>query len=303
MSFKRTVRARRISSDRLLAFAIRFCVVAWSVIGASMFPAPAFAATPLTDPGAFERLLLPVLTPPVHGALGSEFRTEFIVINKNQQKEIELFGLSLNCAVLCPPVDPLTTPIEVGRDFQQIEPRDIVPEGTPGRFVYAPKADLDKLAMNLRVADVSRSTLNFGTELPIVRSRDFTLEDIVLPSVPVTPLFRSTLRVYAAQPTTVTVFLFGPVPPASPPLSWPEPITLHLRAGLNFFDPAYAATSDFPAYNSVNAPHIGNVLITQSPEKFTCLECQPTIPRVPIWAFVSITNNVTQHITLVTPQP
>jgi hypothetical protein len=261
------------------------------------------AATPVTDPAAFERILLPVLTPPVHGALGSEFTTELIVINKDQSKEIELFGLSLKCAGVCPPVDPLTTPVEVGREFQQIEPRDIFPDGNPGRFIYVPAADVEKLAMNLRVADVSRSTLNFGTELPIVRSRDFTLEDIVLPAVPVTPLFRNTLRVYAAQPTTVTVFLFGPVPPASPQIAWPEPITLHLRAGVNFYDPAYATTSDFPAYNSVNAPHIGNVLITQSPEKFTCPQCTPTTPTVPIWAFMSITNNVTQNITTVTPRP
>jgi hypothetical protein len=32
------------------------------------------------------------------------------------------------------------------------------------------------------------------------------------------------------------------------------------------------------------------------------IEIEPTLPDMRVWAFVSITNNETQHVTLVTPQ-
>ena len=39
--------------------------------------------------------------------------------------------------------------------------------------MYVDDSQVDLLTMNLRVHDVSRADLNFGTEMPIVRERDF----------------------------------------------------------------------------------------------------------------------------------
>lgn len=286
-------------SARFRFASLVICVVVSCVaVDLSATPPP---LNPRDNPESFERILLPLFVEPVRGAFGSEFHVDLNVVNPAAYP-LRIFGIRKRSTNF-PGYDPATYPLTLEPEFDQLLPREIMREGDPGRFIFVFNGSADEAAMSLRAYDVSRSAVNYGTELPIVRMREFTAGDIILPNIPVTTLFRNTLRIYALVPVTVTVIFFGPVPPASPPASWPDPLTLTLRAGLNIFEPAFASTNEFPVFNSVNAPQVGNVLITQHPEKFECPGCPPSEkPVFPIWAFVSVTNNETQHITTVTPQ-
>jgi hypothetical protein len=228
----------------------------------------------------FERILAPVFLPTVFGAFGSEFRSDLQLIGKNTQ--VQVFGLEQECIVTCIRPDPRDWPVDVGAT----SPETFVPNGTPGRFFYVPQAQAKFLAGNLRASDVSRSASNFGTEIPLVQERDFDPFQIVLPGIPTDPRFRSTLRIYAPVETSVWIDIDGRETVLAQLLK-PE--------GADIFTPAYAVFTNFPIGS-------GQVKVTINVEALVG-PSPPIYIGGPIWAFVSVTNNDTQMITTITPQP
>jgi hypothetical protein len=226
----------------------------------------------------FERILLPIFTNPVHGAFGSEFHTELRAYNAGQFT-LTVHGFDRQCPVLCIPLPDL--PFELPPQ-QEMQPQDFLLTGNPGTFIYVPKDRLTDLSMNLRVHDVTRSDLNFGTEMPIVRSSDFRINRLVLLGVPTDPKFRNTLRIYSPELTNVTVSIDDQ-----------PPVRVALAAGADLFDPAYGVFTDFPTGQ-------GTVRVTIDVESLI-ISLLPI--ETPIWAFVTVTNNDTQVITTITPQP
>src|SRR5450432_3592715 len=121
------------------------------------------------DPSdAFESILLPIFTPPVHGAFGSEFITDFRAFNLSRQQTLSIYGVGpqWSCSglgILTPPFDPRDTPVT-------IDPRNRFycsnRTGNPGRLLWMPAGTADLLATNLSVVDVSRSLMTAGGEIP-----------------------------------------------------------------------------------------------------------------------------------------
>jgi hypothetical protein len=254
--------------------------------------AVAAQSNPSDHPESFDRYLVPVFTNAVHGSFGSEFYSSLTVSNKfDTQQSLRVFGLEQYCVINeCPP-PPDYIDVEAGN----LEAPLLQPNGDPGRFVFVAKNEVNALAMNLRVFDASRSATNFGTELPIARASDFSTR-IVLPGVPMTTQFRNVLRIYSAAATDVTVSFRGPDVIGSPTIQPPPPQTVTLRPGENLYDPSYAAFSSFPEY-----PYRLAVIVEPVSGCPICLS--PPVPPQPIWAFITVTNNETQHITTITPQP
>ena len=228
-----------------------------------------------------ERILLPILTPPVKGAFGSEFHTTFLASSaRTSFRTVHLYGLRAECL---PPPRQCNTPDAMTPlllPYPEVVPLRVVMSGTPGRFVYLPEGELRRLSLHLRVHDVTRDALNFGTEMPIVRERDFQTDRIVLLGVPSDTRFRNTLRIYTTRASSMRVTV-GDHPP----------VDLFLTAGRDLFEPAYASFTDFPATT-------GPVDVTIEPTP----NMQPAAPP-PFWAFITVTNNETQLITTITPQP
>lgn len=227
----------------------------------------------------FERVLLPLLTPPVHGAFGSEFHTALRLSNRNETK-VAVFGVQPACNTIsgCILFDPLERPYVIN---QFSAPRDFQLDGTPGRFVYIEKKLAPKVFANLRVFDVTRSAENFGTEIPVVRDDEFVRGPIRLLGIPLDPRFRNTLRIYMHGSSTVIVTIGDEEHMLTP--AQPE----------NPFEPAYLQFTDFPTGT-------GTIDIEIAEPEIVVL---PAVGPNPIWAFVSVTNNDTQLITTITPQP
>ena len=244
------------------------------------------------DPmGALERVLLPIFTPPVQGGHGSEFRTDFRAKNLYENDHILTFGLIENC-----PIAPnCTWPSDLGFTFghgKELRPDDVIPWGEPGIFMYVPTEDAASLALQLRVYDVSRDATNFGTEIPVVREHEmFVDEEIVLLGVPTDPRFRNTLRIYATEPTVVTLEIHSEELNG---MTQERQVSL-VRNASNAFVPAYAQIGDLPVgagplrlrIRVAAPPPIGSPVIAPPPA---------------VWAFVTVTNNDTQHITVISPQ-
>lgn len=241
-------------------------------------PAVLFAAfalgaqTPVT-----ERYLLPVFTPAVHGAFGSEFHTELHVANR-VHVPATMFFVYPDCRVSCPTVGAVPVPPD-----GELGPSAFQYSGNPGRFVYVMSPAPSALSMNLRVHDVTRDDKSFGVEIPIVREDEFLADTVVLAGVPTDARFRNTLRIYSDDANFVTVTVEG-----RPPVT--VPLTSDFR---DRDDPPYAAFTNFP----VDA---GTVRVTiQGPP------LPPIPPFIPskLWAFITVTNNETQIISTITPQP
>ena len=230
---------------------------------------------------AFDRLLLPVFTPPIRGAFGSEFRTQLkMSLDRASAARVPVYGL----------MDPKIygdSPWELHPDVRGLTVDEGI--GSPGRFLYVPKGMTKELVMNLRAYDVSRAGQNFGTQIPIVPASEFATNGydsrIGLIGVPTSPPFRSTLRIYGTPDwgaaLDVEIEVHG--------------LTLTRRVNLvpsgNPYEPSYAEINDLPdggivnIWISVYAPRISAML-----------------PAPDLWAFVSVTNNETQHITTITPR-
>jgi hypothetical protein len=229
-----------------------------------------------TDDEEFERLLVPLLTPPANGAHGSQFKTELRAYNRSRVNPITIEGIGENCPVLC------AVPIIDLLPGQELQPEDVRYAGTPGRFAYVPRGDAEDLWTNLRVFDTSRSEDNYGTTIPVVRERDmFIARTIAFSGIPTDPLFRNTLRIYGVQRAVVFVDIDTATSHDS------RQVTLE-GAG-DPLTPAYAVIGDLPS-------DVGPLRITILPPGPGELGF-----ATPMWAFVSVTNNDTQMITVVTP--
>lgn len=220
----------------------------------------------------YRRVLLP-LNIVVEGAYESHFATDLAIHNRGTE-EIAVLGLDQECQLSgCIDPDPLREFIQAGRtvtDWQH--------SGTPGQFIDIPaSATVD---FSLRARDFSRVLSSLGTEVPVVPLSEFPADGVNLLNVRSDGEFRSMLRVYAQSAITVSVriirqfdnFLL-------------DETTLALPSPMHEYSPAYAELSPIPL---VGISSVRVEIIPHAAE--------------PVWAFISMTNNVTQEITLVTPQ-
>ena len=217
-------------------------------------------------------VLLPVHTT-VEGAHGSHFTTHFSAFNSGDQT-VTLRGLRETCLLTCPP-GPIETAVEPGT---LTPPFDT--EGAPGQIFFVDEASLADLHFSLRARDFSREVDSAGTEIPVVRPDGWRTGEVVFPSIPPRVHFRQLLRVYALEPMSVMVRVIS---------NFDDTVlleeTLALSAPAHEFDPAYAQLAEFPD-SSVH----------------TRIELLPVTPGAQYWAFMTMTNNVTQEITLASPQ-
>ncbi|MDQ3281884.1 MAG: IPT/TIG domain-containing protein [Acidobacteriota bacterium] len=234
-------------------------------------------------PPAYERILVPILVPPVHGAFGSKFHTELHLGSK--RAGYLLYGLDL---LTCPipeqtVCEPIPSPFTIPGGAQLASFEHVQMNGRPGRFIYVAKDSANDVAGNLRVFDVTRAALNFGTEIPLVRGRDFDPVQLTLYGVPADPRFRNTLRIYGVEAIAVKVTVEGHAP-----------VEVVLHGGDSLYEPAYGEFTNFPATG-------GPFRVTIEPPPPTGGVSPPI--EYPVWAFITVTNNETQVISTITPQP
>lgn len=207
---------------------------------------------------------------PLPGAHGSLWVTEIVVHNPTGDW-VEI--------VACPGILQMFNP--------RIPPgvsREFFPIMSPTPAIFA--CFNGDLRWQARVKDLSRQSQTWGTELPVIRQTDLR-EVVILVGVPTDERFRQTLRVYnwrvgdnASYQVEVLTTEGNAV------LSFPLE-TVRLSA---LSEPGYAQMVD---------------LVTRFPElaafESVTLRITATSPDIRLWAFVSVTNNETQHVTLITP--
>lgn len=215
------------------------------------------------DPSLFERVLVPVLYNGP-GAFGSQWETDVVMTNVSAHA----FGV----------LPAVSAPLRSETSLQTL-----FGNRAAGLVLFIPRANDVRFTSHIR--DVSRDAAQWGTEMPIVRESD-TRSRIVLRNVPLDPRYRLQLRVYGIDGVRIPVSLFAGT--ARREIGLRGPCTAS----------AMPCNSSDPAYASVD---LQQLFPTLSGKQTITLE-QPAQHPMRLWAFVTVTNNETQHTTMISPQ-
>lgn len=226
-----------------------------------------------------EQLLLPVEPSVTHCAAFAQFVTRLVVYNRNERP------VRLQCAGdACGEVSPVA-----GR---QVEGGESAAYPT---FLYVPKSDSANLGMSLLVES---SDMNHGSreveELPIARMSDFRDSKLTMVGLRLEPGYRQALRVFGLDGTfgAVMVRAYGL---ESNVLLYEEeyflwPLTEERTADGRPLRPSMSLACDLFA----EVPWLNG--------QYVRVEIDPVTPGTKIWAFISVTNNQTQHFYTIVPR-
>lgn len=247
------------------------------------------ASTAPPDPAIYERVLLPIVFNGF-GAFGTWWRTDVNIFNGNPVPFVfddaaRTFYFS-DCVIdsRCPGT---IAPAETAFIF------DWLTKDPSGVILFPERELAGGLTFGYRMWEMSQFSLGLssGTELPVVREREFRTGKLELPAVPVDRHARMTLRIYGpdSQPMAVHLRLFGGATPIADTV-------VVLQAPPCATDPCDSPMPSFAAIGDLlqSFPQIA------SSDQMR-IEIEPVMPYR-VWAFVAIANNTTQHVTLVTPQ-
>ncbi|MFL6248171.1 MAG: hypothetical protein ACJ74H_19260 [Thermoanaerobaculia bacterium] len=244
----------------------------------------------------YEKVLVPVFFSGP-GAHGSQWWTTVAIANDSNDRPIRFSQAVLegdpSCAAVC----------GCGPSAE-VRPRSVnsicIANAHPsGLLLYMEKNEANA-HFGARVTDLSRSGDTAGTELKIVREHELRKGNIILPNIPIGPGYRVGLRVFDTLPflNPEVILVIHSYPDLIPLLEETIPLNPPTDAGTpRPTHPAFVMIGDLAA----RYPQLrDNGLIS-----IELLLPEATVSPVPApsyWAVVTITNNVTQQVTMVTPQ-
>lgn len=260
-------------------------------LSASGQAAPPEESSTTADAGVYEPILVPIYFNG-EGAGGSIWETELWISNENDfyvETEPGWYDSpSCRLGAPCPIGIPANTTYEPPVEYF------FAYRGRAGLLFNAPAEALDKLWFSLRVRDRKNDALSAGTDIPVVRGSEFRSGRSVLLNIPTDERFRLTLRVYkrTAAPETVTVRMKSH---ADGSVVAEEDLLLY-----SAFPESDGELPLSPAFGEIaNLTKRFPVLREQSHFR---LDIEAEHPSSGLWAFVSITNDETGQVTIISPQ-
>ena len=228
------------------------------------------------------RLLAPMAISSA-GALNTSWTSELTIYNGNGE-DLLLSG---------PTAQPTDSALKIPA-FSSAGVTLHPPAGNPGAFVYVPRRLVDNIVANLRVHETTRDNEGWGTEIPVIAETQFRPSSVLI-NIPNDTRFRTLLRVYsyAANDTSAMLSLRDE---ATGELIDTRSIVLQLGLTTTTSGP------EAPAYTQVALDSLlGRFISTHARIRAEITPLATNAP--PLWAFVAITNNVTQQVTTITPTP
>lgn len=222
----------------------------------------------------FEKVLIPIaFSGP--GAFGSQWVTEVSVRND------EPFDII--------PWRPFFTSVNFLPGAALTAQASGRPQGT---IVYLPRIGDENVHFNVLVRDTTRENDDWGTQIPVLREDELKPGPKELLNVPIDPRYRLTLRLYSLSPAPtfakVTMYTMtiagGLLHERIVPLNSAEPC-----------QPNVPCTSDHPAF----------AMVGDLPTNFGGLSTvgiQIDGIGQPVWGFLTVTNNETQRVTVISPE-
>jgi len=236
-----------------------------------------------------DRFLVPiVIDGEAPGAFGSRWATRLVIHNASNQAVKVTQGI-LGCSLAtCPneAVPPNTTVTDLPAGFQLGRGW----YGT-GAFLHVRKEYRGSMSFNLRVQDLSRQALTWGTELPLVHESEAFVSTLQLINVPTDSRFRVAIRLYDFEPGNtarhVRIRAYGRTSETLAETTLAMFPNLGMENSLAGYGQLVDLVAAFPQLGASETIR---------------LEITPLTQGLRFWAFASVTNNETQHVTTITPQ-
>ncbi|HKS25862.1 MAG TPA: hypothetical protein VJZ76_23930 [Thermoanaerobaculia bacterium] len=154
----------------------------------------------------------------------------------------------------------------------------------PGMVLYVARQFAPRVFFNVIARDLSKQSEAFGTEIPVVREKDLYDRPFDILQVPTDPRFRVALRVFrtdGGQTAHLRIFAFAAVQP--------------------LVDAEVSLTPGPFGYSSLNMPDLVQSIPQLAGKGPLRIEIDGETGRRVISALVSVTNNSTQHVTVIAP--
>lgn len=140
----------------------------------------------------------------------------------------------------------------------------------------------DQISLSLRTTDMTTAASSNGIEIPLPRPSDFHNATITLAHIPLSPQFRTRIRLYGLENGTATVRVID-------------------QAGTERFSATINLTGVDTQAQAIRWPSYAEVGIPDG--LFSTAARVEIVPSASlrVWAFASVTNNFTQQFTVVAP--
>lgn len=229
------------------------------------------------------RFLVPIVAQEQPGAYGSIWTSTLRVYNAGPENVV-LYPAPTCESGLCSDLTPVDNGYE--RSFALSK---FPPDAPPGRVLYVYEGPAT-LFFHLRVRDMSRAAQSMGVQIPVIPEADLFRDEIALLGVPGDARFRHTLRIYDInnQPSSFRIRVFSDLQ-----LIHEETITLFM----NLVDPGVQPREEVIGPSAAQLDFRDRI---PDGEHLYYLTIEPLQESL-FWAFLSITNNETQEVTLVLP--
>jgi hypothetical protein len=246
------------------------------------------------DEPAYTRFLVPFISPDSQGAFGSVWHVE-TWLHYAGTVEATIVPVPFCYAPLCTEGGQLPA----GYSALPVFARSGL-EST-GILFHVESTHASEVTFTSRIRDLARQAESAGTEVPVVREDRITHEPLYLLNVPRASKFRTLLRIYAlpeVQDPEVEVRYY-PLPDVNTGEGLSEyvvPLRVD-RLRLQSF------TAPVGLQLRPSAGHIPNLESLPELAEWDAIwiEVVPVTPGARLWAFVSVTNNDTQQVTLISP--
>lgn len=227
---------------------------------------------------SIDRILIPLATTTIPGAFGSLWSAELYLRNDGDHP----------VTIWSPAQHSLSGPVVVPPHTDS-SASDLRLNITPSEAIlHVQKRSDTTIRMNLRVRDLSRSSLSAGTEVPLVREVDASPQAIDMLNVPMDSRFRAMVRIFDVagaynRRARVSVFPMG-----NDAEICSADLTLASRDGRqDAYSPGIAVIGSLSAFCPQAAP--GPVRV----------HLETLDDGIRLWGFASVTNNETQEVTTI----
>lgn len=235
-------------------------------------------------PTDYERFLIPIVPSRIPGAFGSEWVTELAVTNLSDTPVYVTRNPNIIPGLFAP-LPARATEVLVALDRS---------DAVIGTLGIVERGRANDVAFTLRSRDTSRQFETWGTAVPVVREADLYARRFSLVDIPADPQFRALLRIYDVNPATppavrVRVYRFNA---SRRTATAADDLVAE-------FTPVFGFPADRTFPSSASVPV--QVDVVSLPSERLRVEIEPLDGAKDYWAFVSVTHNTTQHVTVITP--